>query len=419
MNGQANQSFLARRMFSCVAFVTGLAAFFGCAEEPTKSINDPNTFGTRPAPVISSVTPSNVALAGVTRITITGQNFSSVKEENLVYFDATRGEVLSASPTQLLVKAPNLVKTPVQIKIAVLKSDLFSNILPYALEAAVLEVIKFKKDDETTEQKEQPWGIASDAEGNLYFSLTSSGVGAGVKKLTPSGAQTDFAPEPPGTATKYSSLKVGPSGILYGATVERRILQLSASSATTWVSSGLGTIYDFDFDAEKNLWAGGNNDFIYRVRADKNLKPFPFKANVRSVRIFNGHVYLAGNREGQEKVWRLPIVSADVLGPEEEYYDYSANYGGNVWALTFAADGDMYLGTDAAEAILVVHPNKTVEPLYSGLFVPKTLLFAWGKSTELFVAREKTIDGSANIIASQTILRINMQKESAPYYGRQ
>jgi hypothetical protein len=67
---------------------------------------------------------------------------------------------------------------------------------------------------------------------------------------------------------------------------------------------------------------------------------------------------------------------------------------------------------------LVSAPSDLGAPLYPGLFLPKTLLFAWGKGTELYAAREKTAD-AAGKVTPQTILRINTMKSGAPYYGRQ
>ncbi|MDZ7288568.1 MAG: IPT/TIG domain-containing protein [candidate division KSB1 bacterium] len=407
-----------KKTFSCSA-IKGMACFLfvipvlilvvGCENETTPSLYDPNVTS-RPGPTIASVSPPNSAFAGIGIVTFTGTNFSPAKAENFVYFDDQLAEVLEASATQLKVKAPNLVKDSIQVKIAVFKADRFSNTIYYKLEAAVAELTKFAS-------YEEPWGIACDAEGNVYVSLVSNNVAAGVKKITPDGKLSDYAPK--GTELKYSALKMGPNGVLYAARIQRVIFQIPAGGGTpaVFASTGLGTIYDLDFDAGKNIWAGGNNDFIYRVKPDKSVKSFPFKANVRSVRVFDNYVYLAGNRDGKEKVWRMRIVSADEVGAEEEYFDFSATpagaTGAGIYAITFAADGDMYLGTDANEAMFVVHPNKSYEPLYPGLFQPKSLVFAWGKGTELYVTRERTAT------AAQTIIRVNTLKNSAPYYGRQ
>ncbi|HTH56590.1 MAG TPA: M4 family metallopeptidase [Cyclobacteriaceae bacterium] len=61
-------------------------------------------FFTAVKPVITSFTP--VAAPTATVVTISGQNFNSATEKNLVKFGATSATVLSASPTEIKVKVP-------------------------------------------------------------------------------------------------------------------------------------------------------------------------------------------------------------------------------------------------------------------------------------------------------------------------
>lgn len=406
----------AKKLPAFFAALTLLAALFsGCEEDPTPSLFDPNYTSPRPAPVIAGITPPDQAFAGIGIVVIDGSNFSAIKEENSVYFDGQPGEVLEASTTQLRVKVPNLVKDAISLKIAVYKADKFSNIISYKLEAAVSEVEGFDRD-------QAPWAATFDAQGNMYVSFVNTNVSSqsGVLKFATDGTRSSYSPKPSGTPTRYSALKVGPGGFLYGLTIERRISQIpvGGGAAVNWVviPNTAVRLYDFDFDRDGNLWAGGNNTDIYRVKPDKSIQAFPFAANVRSVRLFNDYIYLAGNRGGSEKIWRLPIVSADQVGPEEEYFDFSASAygagGAGIFAITFAADGDMYLGTEAAEAIIVVHPDRSAEPLYPGLFQPKSLNFGWDTGQFLYAIREAS-GGS-----EQALVKINLLKNSAPYYGR-
>ena len=79
--------------------------FSGCENPETGSLYDLNYTSPRATPVVTSISPTS-GLAGVTTMTIAGSNFSSVKTENTVYFDAKQAEVLTAGQTQLTVKAP-------------------------------------------------------------------------------------------------------------------------------------------------------------------------------------------------------------------------------------------------------------------------------------------------------------------------
>ena len=380
-----------------------------CEDDITPSLYD--TVGPPGStPVIESVNPPDAALAGVTRIVINGQNFSSVPENNFVYFDAAKANVLEASATQLTVTAPNIVKDEVNLKIAVFKVELFSNIVKYQLKSAVSELFEFKETD-------LPVGITTDLAGDVYVSLAQFGTGKGVKKIK-DGVLVDYAPK--GAEVIWSALKYGPDNIIYGAKQLRGIWQIPEGQAATnapWRVFPTGVkIYDLDFDVNKNIWAVGDNENIFYAPGDgSDPVPFPFKANLRSVRYFENYIYVAGGKDGVQGVWRFEMLAPDNIGPAELYYDLTADYPGvltRINAITFAEDGDLYVGTNLTEVILIVHPDKTVEPLYPGTLTRNALLFAWGPDTFLYYLREAE-DGN-----TQTIIKLDMQKSGAPHYGR-
>ena len=378
-----------------------------CDNPKTGSLFDPNAVSPRPQPTISAVTPAS-GLAGTTVITITGANFSAVKDENVVYFDTKQALILTATATQMTVRAPDLIKDSIVVRVQVFNADLFSNPKLCKLEAAVATFGGL-------DSFEEPFGIATDATGNLFASLTFNAGGVGIKKITPEGLRSDYAPA--GGVTIWSALKVGPGGLLYAARTQRAIFTIAQGAASSiWAQIPGSSLYDFDFDKDGNLWAVGNNTFVHRFTQSKATKSFPFTANLRTARVYKGYLYVGGKVDPVEGVWRFPIVSADSLGPAQKYFDLSAlpGYGQNgpgVYAITFNTDGDMYVGTDGPDAILVVHPNGSSEPLYPGLFQPQTLLFAWGKGSTLYAAR-------SGLGVSHVILKINTQKTGAPYYGR-
>ncbi len=171
---------------------------------------------------------------------------------------------------------------------------------------------------------------------------------------------------------------------------------------------------DLDFDNSGNIWAAGTGTAFFRIKStERSVKPFPFTGAVRSVRVFGNYLYLGGKRDSLEKVWRYRIFSADSVGPEEEYFNLSAVYGvnmGGVYAITFNSDGDMYVGTDAADGIRLVHPGGTSEPMYPPLIAPQPIGFAWGSGSTLYYSR----GGAA---ATHVIIWVNAEKTSAPYYG--
>ncbi len=387
--------------------LVSIIIFYSCAEDPYPGLND-NLPASGQKPVITSISPA-VALGGVTVVTINGSNFSAKPEDNLVFFSGALADVLSASTTQLIVKTPFVAGDSIFIKIAVSKAVDFSDTLMYKVLEAAPELYGFQS-------FEKPYGMTVDNNNNVYISLTSAGLGAGIKKITPTDSLFDFAPK--GAETFWSSLKIGPGGILYAAKDTRGIWKIEEGVAVPnqpYILTPTGSrIYDFDYDINGNIWAIGNNSNIYRVTPGLTVTPLAFTANLKSVKVFGSALYVAGLKDGIEGVWKIPIIGNDSLdiSNNELYFNLSDVYNGKALAVTFAEDGDMYIGTDAPEAIVVVHPDKSYEPLYPGIFLPPTENFCWGTGTKLYATRYDLAG------ATQTVLVIEMQKQGAPYYGR-
>lgn len=408
-----------RTLLCLIAIAVAGSFFTACEEEPPASLYDPGRVG-GPTPTIASVAPNDSALAGVSTVIITGTNFSTTPANNLVFFNASPATVLQATTTQLTVRAPVLIKDSISIKVSVLGSELFSNVLQYKLVAAVVEF-------GMVPTVEDPQGIACNARGDVFVSLLStSNSGLGVKKVTPVGVRTNYAAPFSTSINKWTSMKVGPGDTIYAAANRNAIFILiplgpDTARSAPWANvgpAGTTSVYDFDFDAQKNIWVGGSNSAIYRVRrSDRNVKTFSFAGEARAVRVYNGYLYIGGqtSSDSREKIVRFQIVSADSLGPQETYFDFTAAYNGPaVYAVTFANDGDMFVGTDSlAGSIVLVHPNLSSEPFYPGLLSGKSVSFGYGTGTELYVSRT----GNSN--AEKRVIRINTQKLGAPYYGRQ
>jgi hypothetical protein len=397
-----------------------VAAFFimllsGCKEETSTSVYDPNA-SVGQTPVISTISPSDSGIAGVTDFTITGSGFSSDPDLIRIFFDSQMGTLLQTSPTQLVVRSPQMAKDSVAIKISVRGALSFSNTRYMKLKPAYVPF-------DSIVTGEAPWAVAIDAQGNIYVSIVSYGAGIGVKKFTPDGIRTDYAPKR--FETKYTSLRFSPAGMLYGAWGLQALVEIPGGNANPviWVQFPGGTrINDFDFDAQGNLWAGGShntpqNAKLYRVKPNKDTLSYPMNALIRSVRVNNGYLYIAGkmNADSSEKIVRYPILG-DSLGAQEVYFNFSAsslNSGSNsLYSMAFAADGDLFVGTDRAESLLLIHPNGTVEEFYPGIFSPTLHILVWGKGTELFAVKGTASSGSVG--SSSQLLGINTQKAGFP-----
>ena len=397
------------QFFSLVIIIASTALLSSCNQDAAPSLYNEEDPGATPA--ITSIVPDKEALAGVTEITINGSNFSSVKENNFVYFGTAKATVLQASATQLVVKAPAKIANDLDTKIAVQGVENFSNVVKYNLLEAVGVYFAFAKGVDV------PMTVAVDKNENVFVYLNNKGI----KKITSDGSQltvTDWAPK--GGESFFFDMKMGPNNILYGTRNLRLISQVEEGKASaTFVTFPTGiTIAALDFDQNKNIWASGGGGNLYSVTPSKTITAFPIDYTVSALRVYNGYVYVAGKKGDEEAIYRYKINSNTSLGNKEKYFDIGAKYGlgkVNVSALASSSDGELILGTDQADAMIVINAASSASNLYTGLIAPTARSIAWGTKKNMFYVRDYLdATGSAN-----SLIRVDMQKLSAPYYGRQ
>lgn len=397
---------------------------FGCKEEPTPSLFDGVPTGPIGAtPTITSISPPDSARGGVDLITITGTNFSADVNRNFVFFNNRSVPIVSATSTSLVIKAPTLSSDTAKyelgkFRVSTLDAELYSNEVQYKLKPVVYQFFRFT-------QYQRPYSFLIDASRNIFISMTNeSGVGLGVKKLSPERQLTDYAPK--GSETYWIAMRFGPGGILLTVRQDnvRAIFQIPAGGGTpsTYVAlpNTTAKIASIDFDANNNLWIGGNNTAIYKVKSDKSITPYSFTGNITALRVFNNALYTAVKTDTLTVVQSFPIDANGNLGSPSVYFDYSKNYGsGNINAIEFAIDGTMYLATNNVNSpIVVVNPDKTSEVLFPGVLATAPALFlGWGENGYLYYTRGLRTDATGGEIL-QSILRLTVQKQGAPYYGQ-
>lgn len=396
------------RLHSVVILLFAAVFFLSCEDDLTPSLYEDQPKGA--TPVVNSIDPA-AGLAGVTMLTITGENFSAVPDNNYVYFNATRVPVVEASPTTLVIKAPNITGDDLQVKVAVFGVELFSNTISYSLEAAVAPIYEFA-------DFEDPYAIAIDGTGNFYISLVVDNAGRGVWKLTPDGTFTEFAPK--GGETFYNDLKVGPEGKLYGVRNVRAVFEITEgqSPAAIPVSQTSAKFVAIDFDADDNLWLGGEGGNIWRITlSDGSSKDFPFEPKISSMKVFDGYLYVTASSATESGVYKMQIVSADELGAPETVFKFSDHYTLGVdrmLSMTISADGEIFVGTNTDEVILLVKNDGSFEAFYEGLLAGPAINMTWGDDTNLYFTSQ-VIEG----VQQQLIYRVNTERLGAPYYGRQ
>ena len=394
-----------KQIFSLTLIFTLVVIIYGCNQSAAPSLYELEPKGA--TPVITSLSPASEGLAGVTDITINGSNFSNVKEDNLVFFGSIRATVIDAQATKLIVKAPALIKNDLDVKIAVNGVENFSNVVKYNLLEAVGVYYAFAKG------VDDPMSLTVDKNENLYVSLLDKGI----KKISSAGTLTDYAPK--GGESFWTDLKMGPNNILYGARNVRALFTVSEGAlGQTFAVLPTGLVLTtLDFDANGNIWTSGSGGSIYSVVvSSKVATAFAIDYVVSSLRVYNGYLYVAGAKDTEEAIYRYKINSNTSLGAQEKVFDIGAAYGlkkVTIGSITFAEDGDLIVGTNRTDAFLLIK-NGNASTMYSGLCSPSVKSIGFGTKKNLFYVREYT-EGTS---IYHSIVRVDMQKLSAPYYGR-
>lgn len=367
------------------------------------------------APVISSVEPQGAAFAGYTEIRIQGDNFSTRMQDNIVYFGNQLGQVTGASKTEIKVIPPNLIAENLTVQVVVAGALEIAVFSPYELKSISNEYGNFTDLDLV-------YCLAVDLNENLYADLRGQGASSNVFKIAPDGTKTQF-----GTTTFPQAIEmhIGPGAELYLHRSLGNLLKIGAGGGASQPFSTLPSrTASFDFDENGNIFAAGNRSSVFVVNpsgAPANTGKFSL-FDVRSVRIFSGFVYVAALYLGTDPtvprsgIWRAQILSATgTLGNEELVFDW-ANSGefsaASFFALTFAQDGEIYVGTNHADPILRIKTDGSSEALYKGLLGPNATHLVWGNGDYLYMNRGSTQP------ENRRVYRIDMGKKGAPYYGR-
>lgn len=411
-----------------LVLLLALAATVGaCDSGSGGSLYDPDDTGA-PAPVIASVSPQGIVLAGIDEIMITGQNFSATPTANVVFFDdgagaVARGTILAASETELRVKVPNLPNTALKLRVTVQGARDFSNAVDYPL---IPSFVPFGDLDAGI--SEEPNGVASDPAGNLYVSLTEDGNARGIKRFAPDGTREDYVE----SGNVWTDLALDADGALYGAFRVQALFRLPTDARQQTLQPVLpaGTrLGAIDFDADGNLWGGGDATAIYRFDLAGDAVASPFTGDVRALVASGGMVYVAAVRRANgvtsAGVFRLPVQPDGTLGAEALLYDVTGTLGSDARpsSLVIAADGTLYVGIAPAQdnltleaAIVEILASGEASVLYPGVLPTPIRAMAWGEGSELYVVQGRRIavvNGSERILPA-ALFTVETRRQGAP-----
>ena len=380
------------RLVPLAALVFALAA----CDSGGSSLYDPDA-QTGPAPVIASVSPDGVVLAGVDAVTIRGQNFSAAPSENRVVFDdaagnSAAGEVLTASPSELVVRTPNLPNAALRVRVAVQGAQDYSNPVPLPLSPAFESFGDIGR-------TEVPYGIAADADGTLYLSLENEGVSVGVIQIAPDGTRSPYF----ASTFPWAALARG-GDRLFGVRRVRAAFELPEGGSQGVLGAFQPTsllLVGIAATPAGVVYAGGNEPALFRVNADGSASQTDFPTNIRALAYADGTLYAigAGTAGAADQLYAVPLAADGTPGTPQAVAPLPAVG----MALAVAADGTVFVGLDrVTDPIVTVAPGGQVEVLYPDVLSGPIASLAYGAGTQLYAVREAANGEAADVLRVET-----------------
>lgn len=390
--------------FLPVLFVVATLLFTSCKDG--NSIYNPDYEPSRPNPEITNISPEVGYLAGVDSVIVTGTNFATDPDSLIIDFGGSAGIIKEASKTRLVVRPGTNFGDDLSVRVAVRGADFFSNSYSYDL----AQPFGVYPGLTTTDSPSTP--VAVDDQNNVYAIVTSNGV-IRYTKIAPDGTKEtdqvkypgeprpdveDTRPYPSDSTmrfTAYSDIEVGPGGTLLLA--QQNIRAIFQKTFGNGLQEGVWKALDTDektlkirdmvFDNNGFLWVVGiGSDKIFRVTvSDKFETTFPFTGLLSSVAFYsqNNELFVGGEIDGKQSVWKFAIDASGNIGAGELYFDFSEYYNGTVSSMIFASNGELLIttGTQASDitkpSIVRVFPNGTHQELYEGMIKPGAYSITW------------------------------------------
>ena len=400
----------------------------GCLEpDYPDTIWDPDDQG-KPVPVIASVTPPDSTYGSIgskKTVEIVGENFNPSTTDNLVYFGDKKAVVLEASTTRLLVEPPANFKDGLRIRVDAIGAFLFGD---YKNTDGTWHYYKLLNPVSTVGVP--AFGLLDnmsvmdmDADGNLYIV-----TGKIIVKVTPDGTRSDFGEVR--TDRALGNFRYGGNGVFhYTYTNNYFVTTVDGSGASTHASFRTsGNVRDLDFDQNKNVWYVGDKGVIYVTKAgelDGNLLFSDDSLNFTRMRHYNDHLYIVGSRIQSNgapvvKIWKQEIDPAagdpKLVGDLVEVFNWtSSQYTGRVISLIeLNNEGEIYIGTGALPLMKLNTQTGVGETIYPKLLSNyKATRMVWGNDDYLYI-NTLTFDN----IDNDTVLKVRIFEEGAPYHGR-
>ena len=354
-------------------------------------------------PTVTGLEPARAA-AGVNTVTIRGERFSPVPDSNRVYFSGAKAEIISATATSLLIRRPT-VSGALNLKVVNL---------------GALEVGTF--DGYPVDVVSEPYGgfidgtannaIMVDAAENVYVFRTGL---MKAFKVAPDGSQSVFMAA---TARGVTDVIPAADGQLVLLSNNAKISKVNPADGveTEWVAKAPKRFTVGDVDANGNIYMAAKNTDLYVSYPDGTFSAalgVYATHDVKKIRVHGNYVYVVAEHatvEPKAAVYRHAILdAAGTLGPRETVLDRAATgaFSAAIFKdVMFSASGDMFVATDAANPILQVKADGTLDTWYKGIVKGSAERLAAGNGTYAYMLQ---LDGTRG-----DLIRIDMGPDFGP-----
>ena len=406
-------------LIASLMIVAILAIMPGCKFEVSPSQWDPSSRqGVNDS--IMQIDPALEAKAGVNTITITGKNFATLPDSNIVYVSKMDGDkstatadILSSSSSSITIYRPNVVSDSCRFIIVSPKALVVAQSGLYKIDPVLVKYGAFLDN--------KPLGVvAGDKDENIYIVYSADKT---IYKVASNGQKMQLK-----TLAMYQPYggKIGPNGKLYLMENNKLSLDVIDVQADSSTQMKIGSnVKCGDFDSQGNLFVAGNGTDLITVAPDSTTKRSGnFQPDViLDVRVYSDYVYIVDSTKNptatkpSKSIQRCKIDYANhtVESPELVIdWTTTGQYASRlITGITFSSDGKMYVATNSPDPILIVDLNtKTVSTLYKDILPFFCKQFFWGNGTYLYMISGNT----SNPAADWTLYRVDTGFNGTPFY---
>ncbi len=369
---------------------------------------------------IMQIDPALEAKAGVNTITITGKNFASLPDSNIVYVSKMDGDkstvtadIFFTSSSSITIYRPNIVSDSCRFVIVSPKSLVVAQSGLYKIDPVLVKYGAFLDN--------RPLGVvAGDKDENIYVVYSSEKT---IYKVASNGQKTLLK-----TLAMYQPYggKIGPDGKLYLMENNKSSLDVIDVQADSSSQFNIGSnVKCGDFDSQGNLFVAGIGSDLVTVAPDHTAKRSGnFQPDViLDVRVYSDYVYVVDSTKNptatkpSKSIQRCKIdYTNHTVGSPELVIDWTTTgqYASClITGITFSSDGKMYVATNSPDPILIVDLNtKNVSTLYKDILPSLCKQFFWGNGTYLYMITGNT----SNPALDWTLYRVDTGINGTPFY---